>query len=74
MLTAPNSFSETAAWRASTQPVKKPVRTTMGREPTPMESIWVKVSAMYRGLEKRSPTARPASREYSWTEATTLLA
>jgi len=46
ILTAPNSFSETAACSARTQPVKKPVRTTMGKEPTPMESICVKVSAI----------------------------
>ena len=46
MLTAPNSLSEVADCSARTQPVKKPVRTTMGNEPTPMESIWVKVSAM----------------------------
>ena len=45
MLTAPNSWSEVADWRARTQPVKKPVRTTMGMEPTPMESIWVKMSS-----------------------------
>ena len=40
-LTEPNASSEVADCRARTQPVKKPVRTTMGMEPTPIESIWV---------------------------------
>ena len=44
-MTAPNCWSEVADCSASTQPVKKPVRMTMGIEPTPIESIWVKISA-----------------------------
>ena len=46
MSTAPNCLSEVADWRVSTQPVKKPVRITMGNEPKPTKSIWVKVSSM----------------------------
>ncbi len=42
---APNSVSAVADWSARTHPVKKPVSTIMGMEPTPMESIWVKTSA-----------------------------
>ncbi len=45
METAPNSVSAVADCNASTQPVKNPVRTIMGREPTPIESIWVTMSA-----------------------------
>ena len=45
MLMAPKASSELADCRARTQPVKKPVRMTMGMEPTPMESIWVKTSS-----------------------------
>ncbi len=44
MLTAPNCCSDVADCRARTQPVKKPVSTTIGREPKPIESIWVKIS------------------------------
>src|ERR1700734_450461 len=74
MFTAPNSFSETAACSASTQPVKNPVSTTIGSEPTPIEHICVKISAVYRGREKMFATERPQSREYSCTEATIVLA
>ncbi len=74
MLTAPNSFREVADCSARTQPVKKPVRTTIGSEPTPMESICVNISSMYRGLENRSPMAWAHSSAYSWTDATMLLA
>ncbi len=45
MAVAPNCASEEADCSASTPPVKKPVRMTMGREPTPMESAWVIRSA-----------------------------
>jgi hypothetical protein len=36
--------SEAADCSASTAPVKKPVRITIGMEPTPMMSAWVKMS------------------------------
>ena len=45
METAPNSCSAVADCSASTHPVKNPVRTMIGSEPTPIESIWVKMSA-----------------------------
>jgi hypothetical protein len=45
METAPNSCSAVTDCSARTHPVKKPVRTMIGMEPTPMESIWVKMSA-----------------------------
>ena len=41
---APKRASELAVCRASTAPVKKPVRTTMGSEPTPMMSICCRMS------------------------------
>jgi hypothetical protein len=43
--TAPNSCSEVSDCSASTHPVKKPDKMTIGREPMPMESICVKMSA-----------------------------
>ncbi len=42
---APNCASEEADCRASTPPVKKPVRMTMGSDPIPIESAWVIRSA-----------------------------
>ena len=45
LLTAPNSCSAVTDCSARTHPVKKPLRMMMGSEPTPMESIWVKMSA-----------------------------
>ncbi len=41
---APKVASDEADCSASTAPVKKPVRMTMGSEPTPMMSAWVKMS------------------------------
>ena len=46
MAVAPNCASEDEDWSASTPPVKKPVSSTMGIDPTPIESAWVKMSAM----------------------------
>ena len=45
LLTAPKACSAVADCSASTQPVKKPVSRIIGMEPTPIESIWVKMSA-----------------------------
>ncbi len=41
---APNRASEFALCKASTAPVKNPVRTTIGSDPTPMVSICCRMS------------------------------
>src|SRR5579863_9274051 len=66
----PNCCSVPEVCNASTAPVKKPVRTTIGNEPTPIRSACCSVSSTYRGRAKTFESERPASREYSCTAST----
>ena len=70
----PNCSRVAEVFSASAIPIDIALRTTIGREPTPIRSACWSISARYRGLRKRFVTERPASSAYSCTAATLVLA
>src|ERR1700722_2187243 len=70
----PKRCSVFAVCSARTPPVKNPVSTTIGRDPTPIRSACCTMSPKYSGLRNKFPTACAASKVYSWTARIFCLA